>query len=844
MKQSKKVFTKITAIFLSAICVTSIATATLPSVSAASSTNAIISTGLDKIKEYNDSIRCVFAAELKSLMKYFPYGTIALDVFLDILSFNLEDTETNPQFDEIIEKLDKVQDTLNDISIDMKLSKNESFDKSIDRLQISVESGFSALNKYYSELENLVKTQKKLDEANEKLATLTDADEIAKQKEIIESLTKSVNKYKSSVSKKKTEALNVIERENLKDKLLNAKAELIHKTVSQTSEQPFINYFDGVIKERTVKYGEEAYKKSQIYEQTVMSVYTSAISLYSAITKFQVNDYMTNGDTDEAELVLEDLDDLLIGVHEATYYDSETKTTNNVWKDSSLQGTHLNQISDEYKTSKKFKDSLYYAYAYYESVIVPYEQEKKLDYYYKEDSCITLNSIQKCELMNGILNTLSSVTDQKMLDSYTKINRDNDTYIGEINKIISDDYIAKHNNIKLRTFLKNLGYEAPEDAKYLVCGQCVKEHDWGIGGYYYKMPVIALDNTNAHIEYKTYKTYTENNKSTVYKTYSDLCYFLSNPTSKSTIVAEVTPADGNKKPISYSSFAEAWQKVISKGGTIKFLTDWVAQKYGEENFTRFAETDITGFRNGALFIYGDENNVYKTITIDLNGHNLDRHQDTAVNDGSVIIMGTGYAFINLHIINSSNKQASITGGNTTGNGGGVCDENKNINMNKRFEFQNIMIIRNHADGYGGGIYASECNSDCLIANASIIHNTASKNGGGLFARVSGLYASTVTLYGDVNISNNTVNNRDNNATLDSNAWRKSTFHIRGDWDHFKNSYIGVSSTTGQSSIDITQGYEELKDCDGIFYADTKGNINIYKGFGFWTKSSYVELTDM
>ena len=84
----------------------------------------------------------------------------------------------------------------------------------------------------------------------------------------------------------------------------------------------------------------------------------------------------------------------------------------------------------------------------------------------------------------------------------------------------------------------------------------------------------------------------------------------------------------------------------------------------------------------------------KTITIDLNGHTIDRNLSSAKDEGNVIFIKES---ANLTIIDSGSSSGMITGGNTTGYGGGIYN-NGTLNL------ENCIISGNNATLGGGGIY--------------------------------------------------------------------------------------------------------------------------------------------
>ena len=134
----------------------------------------------------------------------------------------------------------------------------------------------------------------------------------------------------------------------------------------------------------------------------------------------------------------------------------------------------------------------------------------------------------------------------------------------------------------------------------------------------------------------------------------------------------------------------------------------------------------------------------KTITIDLNGHTIDRHLTTATQYGEVIRnLGT-------LTIKDSGSGGKITGGYTTGSGGGIDNsevltlESGSISGNKAvyhgagvfnsdsFKMNGGTIsdnIANSSDNScGGGVY----NNGSFKMNGGTINNNNSKSGGGVY----------------------------------------------------------------------------------------------------------------
>ncbi len=146
--------------------------------------------------------------------------------------------------------------------------------------------------------------------------------------------------------------------------------------------------------------------------------------------------------------------------------------------------------------------------------------------------------------------------------------------------------------------------------------------------------------------------------------------------------------------------------------------------------------DITCKKNGGDQIKVDK----KTVTIDLNGHTLDRNRDKQDDDGHVIEVKNNST---LTIIDS------VGGGKITGGyakrGGGV-----NVSSNSTLIIESGTITGNQAK-WGGGIYVH----GKLTMNGGVVtKNTVTDEAGGIFCNDD----SVVTLNKGVVVSENTAEN--------------------------------------------------------------------------------------
>ena len=181
--------------------------------------------------------------------------------------------------------------------------------------------------------------------------------------------------------------------------------------------------------------------------------------------------------------------------------------------------------------------------------------------------------------------------------------------------------------------------------------------------------------------------------------------------------------------------AESWQSLqtaISAGGTVTL------------------DGDVTASAGDAALTVPENT----TVTLNLNGHTIDRSLSAPTASGSTII-ASGTLVIN--------GPGTITGGNTTGTGGGVWVRGGTVTL------VSGAITGNNAKTSGGGVYVSGSGAS-FTANGGTIANNTAKNGGGLATDGSG----TLIINGGM-ISGNSASNNGGGIWLGSGT----SFDING-----------------------------------------------------------------
>ncbi len=195
----------------------------------------------------------------------------------------------------------------------------------------------------------------------------------------------------------------------------------------------------------------------------------------------------------------------------------------------------------------------------------------------------------------------------------------------------------------------------------------------------------------------------------------------------------------------------------------------------------------------------------KTVTIDLNGHTLDRKLTKRGEGGGQVITVRQGATLNL------------TGGTLTGGWGGAGGAL--VNEGGKLTITNVIITNNVADDRGGGVCNREGGTltmtDCSITNNLSNDNSGAKGGGGLFneeGATATLTGVTITgnkakwtggggicNFGTLTIDGCTI--QDNSAnTSGGGIWQEGTLNIQG-----ANVITGNTASNGSNNVYLYNG---------------------------------------
>ncbi|MBR5809074.1 MAG: hypothetical protein IKY39_03085, partial [Clostridia bacterium] len=202
------------------------------------------------------------------------------------------------------------------------------------------------------------------------------------------------------------------------------------------------------------------------------------------------------------------------------------------------------------------------------------------------------------------------------------------------------------------------------------------------------------------------KDYEADGGNNAYKLYIDI--IANKPVTEP--VMSVTVKDG--ATLDFTDFDEGWSYALKQSltmpTTIKLLADWYSEN-GDFDYARGTEEG---------YFYLDDNYV---ITIDLNGHKIDRNLKEPKEDGVIFWL---YDYDAKLTIKDSAGGGVITGANNDGNGGAFFVERGSLYIEGG-------EIRDNKAENGAGIYWESQNELCVYGGV-ITANEAQEFGGGIY----------------------------------------------------------------------------------------------------------------
>lgn len=272
----------------------------------------------------------------------------------------------------------------------------------------------------------------------------------------------------------------------------------------------------------------------------------------------------------------------------------------------------------------------------------------------------------------------------------------------------------------------------------------------------------------------------------------------------------------------YVTAEEAWNRAVTYDGYVLVVLekDWTADKNGDLGTGR-------GFEDGAIRIADKTNR----ITINLNGHSIDRSLTEARENGCVFSV---YNCSDVTICNNTGKESFIKGGNNIGNAGAIKVVGSNVKVSR------VTVTDNKTAEKGGAFFITKATVNDSEVNSSVIADCCkltaneAKSGGavylyennelqlldtevtgnkavvdaGIHTEVSGLDVATIFLGGKVIIADNIAEKDGTGLTLDENFFTKVYVKYNFSRPFSKDSRIVILSKTDDKTLRITDNADD------------------------------------
>ncbi|MBQ6316586.1 MAG: Ig-like domain-containing protein, partial [Oscillospiraceae bacterium] len=255
--------------------------------------------------------------------------------------------------------------------------------------------------------------------------------------------------------------------------------------------------------------------------------------------------------------------------------------------------------------------------------------------------------------------------------------------------------------------------------------------------------------------------------------------------------------NGTDAPETFFTLAKGYDTRFTEEGEVEICSEWSALKKQVESAA--GGTVITLEKDYAASASDDRITVSKDITIDLNGHALNRNRLSNTDDGHVLEVFSGGT---LTLLDSSPDKTGVITGGWSNTGGGIY-----VNENGTLNLRGVRIAGNHA-GTGGGVYLK---GTLNITDGRIEGNIADRSGG--IRTESG---ATVTLQGSPVVWGNTAASNGTDSYLHS----KGTIGIAGPLTD--GTKIGVALESDWGVFTSGYGNQNGDDTPGAYFVSTEG----------------------
>lgn len=677
-----------------------------------------------------------YVSAVKDIVGLFPYGDVISGV-IDLVSALFDQTKETEiivpsvTLEDIKEQLDYIENSINDLKKAVKENENSEFYKNMNEIVLVYKSAGAVIKTY-------IDNEAELTQANTELEKATKSGD----KEIIREATEKVNTANENLESSKKQIKNFFGDDftnyfyKLHESLTKCTQFMnglnLSLTDSKENSNPFfINFKAKIDGAKTGASLDSIIEETMRENEKIWKYYELGLTMYSVIGSSYISYLNEKGETDKAESNAQTFASFMTGIYPGT----GTKVVYN----------EINAID---------------VHDFYMSTIIPKILEYSGKYKFKDGSVSEKAAEVTC---NG---TTELFTDFEDAWNYATQYTNTTIKLCKDVKIKNTLYTSSKNKNNIEVDLQ--GHTIDSNAKQCVFAQGSERNNS------FK---ITSSNGKGCIKNSKYVAVDFNNCDLTIEN----CIFENN---KSGAVSAGTYVNTNIKNCIFKNNNGYFGSAIEIRKNYK-ISDCIF------------ENNKSKYSGGAIYAIGDSDSVIENCTFNNN---------TSDAKGGAIKIGDSdmdsYASGRI-------KNCTFNGNYAKEDGGAIY-----VVEHTDIELDDVTIRNNKADGNGGGVYLGQLSStNHYFKNVTIENNKCGKEGGGVYANASGFNTADIKLFGWNKIRYNTnIYGSSSNAKMIKSAAR-TVFKIMDDFDPYNSDISGTTDSNGSCMVFLNSSSKYTYRCN-------------------------------
>ena len=677
-----------------------------------------------------------YVSAVKDIVGLFPYGDVISGV-IDLVSALFDQTQETEvivpsvTLEDIKEQLGYIENSINDLKKAVKENENSEFYKNMNEIVLVYKSAGAVIKTY-------IDNEAELTQANTELEEATKSGDAEKIKEA----TKMVNTANENLESSKKQIKNFFGDDftnyfyKLHESLTKCTQFMnglnLSLTDSKENSNPFfINFKAKIDGAQTGASLDSIIEETMKENEKIWKYYELGLTMYSVIGSSYISYLNEKGETDKAESNAQTFASFMTGIYPGT----GTKVVYN----------EINAID---------------VHDFYMSTIIPKMLEYSGKYKFKDGSISEKAAEVTCNGTTELFTNFEDAWNYAKQYTNTTIKLCKDVKIK--NTLYTSSKIKNNIEVDLQ------GHTIDSNAKQCVFAQGSERNN------NFK---ITSSNGKGCIKNSKYVAVDFNNCDLTIEN----CIFENN---KSGAVSTGTYVNTNIKNCIFRNNNGYF------GGAIDIRKNYkISDCIFENNKSKYS--------GGAIYAIGDSDSIIENCTFNNN---------SAGTEGGAIYIGSS----EMDSYASGRIRNCTFNGNYTKKDGGAIYVVEHTDI----ELYNVTIRNNKADGNGGGIYLGQLSStNHYFRNVTIENNKCGKEGGGVYANASGFNTADIKLFGWNKIRYNTnIYGSASNAKMIKSAAR-TVFKIMDDFDPYNSDISGTTDSNGSCMVFLNSSSKYTYRCN-------------------------------